>query len=190
MIQRTFEFVPKDGGAARTITATVDDPRPVDSNWGAVLRIEGFDEPYAETIIGADGFQAVLLAIGLVPAVMGTMSEGGALSFRGNTDFDCRRPELTMIELAFRTAEDPIVIQFETPQPPPEGDETWTILVRLNGRASKLRGMDPIHALEQGARFAAGYLHGREGLAPKVEPPFRLFSKRGKRSGRRKKDRK
>jgi hypothetical protein len=93
MIQRTFEYVPKGGGDLRTVTATVDYPKPVGTSWGAVLRIEGLNQSYEKAIMGIDGFQAVLGAIGLVPAVIGTMLEGGTLTFLGKTDLDCRTPD-------------------------------------------------------------------------------------------------
>ncbi len=90
MIQRTFDYVPRGGGDVRPVTVTVDDPRPVGTGWGAVLRIEGLNQSYEQTIMGIDGFQAVLGAIALVPHVTRTMLEGGKLRWLGKKDLKCR----------------------------------------------------------------------------------------------------
>ena len=73
-----------------------------------------------------------------------------------------------MIELPFRTADGPMVIQLGTPEATPEAVRPWTIEVRTNGRSQKIYGEDPLQALELAARFAAAYLSGREGLDPPV----------------------
>jgi len=73
-----------------------------------------------------------------------------------------------MIELTFRTADGPMVIQFSTPVATPEANRPWAIEVRLNGRPSTIVGEDPLEALELAARFAASYLSGREGLDPSI----------------------
>ncbi len=73
-----------------------------------------------------------------------------------------------MIELTFRTADGPMVIQFSTPVATPEAIRPWTVEVRTNGRPQKIYGEDPLEALELAARFAASYLSGREGLDPQV----------------------
>ncbi len=94
MIRRTFEYVPKGGGAARAVTATVDDPRPDGDGWAAVMRIEGLRQSYEKPFPGVDGFQAVLDAIGAVPAVIGTMLEGGSLHpLRQHRFLDCETPK-------------------------------------------------------------------------------------------------
>ena len=71
-----------------------------------------------------------------------------------------------MIELTFRTADGPMVIQFSSPVPTPGGNRPWAIEVRLHGRPSTIVGEDPLEALALGALFAASYLGGREGLEP------------------------
>ena len=76
-----------------------------------------------------------------------------------------------MIELKFRTAEGPIVIQFETPLATPAAVRPWTAVVRINGRPSNIYGEDPVEALELATRFVESYLHDTEGLDPPVGPP-------------------
>src|SRR4051794_40263588 len=73
-----------------------------------------------------------------------------------------------MIELTFQTAAGPIVLQFSAPVATPESVRPWTLVVRIDGRPSKVYAEDPVQALEFAARFAVGYLSGREGLDPPV----------------------
>lgn len=74
-----------------------------------------------------------------------------------------------MIELTFRSADGPILIQILAPVPTPEQKWPWAIEVRTNGRSQTLAGDDPLQALEMAAQFASSYLSGREGLEPPVE---------------------
>lgn len=71
-----------------------------------------------------------------------------------------------MIELTFRAADGPIVIQFNTPVATPGADRPWAVKVGLDGRPSPIVGEDPLEALALAALFAASYLSGREGLDP------------------------
>ncbi len=92
MITRIFDFVPKEGGSSKPVTATIESPVPDGDDWTAVLRIEGLTRSYEKRVPGIDGFQAVLAAVGLVPAVLGTMLEGGSVTWLGNSDLGCRTP--------------------------------------------------------------------------------------------------
>ncbi len=92
-----------------------------------------------------------------------------------------------MIELTFRTAKGPMVIQFETPVATPESVWPWAVIVRINGRPSTIVGADPLNALEHATRFTAGYLTGREGLDSTGRSPWPYAKKQRKRQGRRKK---
>jgi hypothetical protein len=80
---------------------------------------------------------------------------------------------LQVIELTFHTDEGPITIQIDAPVARPEDPRwPWQVEVRLNGRPTTLVvGEDPFEALWHAGTFAAAYLHGREGLDPKVNDP-------------------
>ena len=73
-----------------------------------------------------------------------------------------------MIEVTFRTADGPMVIQFSTPVATPGADRPWAVTVGLNGRPSTIVGEDPLEALGLAAWFASSYLSGRDGLEPPV----------------------
>ena len=82
-----------------------------------------------------------------------------------------------MIEFTFKmtiAGNEPrdFVVRIHSPiRSPPERSQPWTVIVDVDGRPHHIRGNDPIDAIEWGARFAAGYLHGMEGLDPAVDPP-------------------
>lgn len=73
-----------------------------------------------------------------------------------------------MFDLAFRTADGPILIHICAPVATPQADRPWAVEVRLNGRPCHLIGEDPLQALWLAAGFASSYVNGNEGLDPPV----------------------
>ncbi len=92
-----------------------------------------------------------------------------------------------MIDLTFRTAKGPMVLQLCAPTATPEGHDPWAVKVITNGRVQTLPGVTPLSALETAVQFAAGYLNLMEGLDPPVAALRPSAKKQRKRHGRRRK---
>ncbi|WP_437821896.1 hypothetical protein [Sorangium sp. So ce1078] len=83
-----------------------------------------------------------------------------------------------MIELTFKLtpedgdARDVLVRIHEPTRNPPEKKWPWAAPVEVDGRQYSIYGMDPLDAIENGARHAAILLHGVHGdaLDPSIEP--------------------
>jgi hypothetical protein len=97
-----------------------------------------------------------------------------------------------MIELTFRTADGPIVIQVCDPvaTPGPDALMPWTLQVITNGRPQTVYGLDPVDLFKGAAEFMGGYLYGREGLDPPIEEPRTYGKKKGERKGKKRKRKK
>ncbi|MDI3290676.1 hypothetical protein [Polyangium sp. 15x6] len=80
MQTQKLQWIPPEGGAARTITVTIGAPEPQGEMYAAVVDIAGFDEPCTKRIYGADAEQAAELASKTVPALLDLRARGGALT--------------------------------------------------------------------------------------------------------------
>ncbi|WP_437727573.1 hypothetical protein [Sorangium sp. So ce861] len=89
-----------------------------------------------------------------------------------------------MIELTFKlTPEDgeprDIVVRIHEPtRNPPEEEWPWDVVVDIDGRRTATYGVDPLDAVENGARHAAFVLRGVHGDA--LDPPIEPRMKEGK----------
>ncbi|WP_437940991.1 hypothetical protein [Sorangium sp. So ce341] len=88
-----------------------------------------------------------------------------------------------MIELTFKlTPEDgeprDIVVRIHEPtRNPPEQEWPWDVVVDIDGRRTATYGVDPLDAVENGARHAAIVLRGVHGAA--LDPPIGPRMKEG-----------
>jgi hypothetical protein len=83
-----------------------------------------------------------------------------------------------MLELTFRATTDEgelrdVLVRIHEPtRNPPEKEWPWAVTVDIDGRRTATYGMDPLDAIENGARHAAIVLRGVHGdaLDPPIEP--------------------
>ncbi|MRG93664.1 DUF6968 family protein [Polyangium spumosum] len=80
MHTQELQWLPPEGGPARTITVTISPPEPQGDMYAAVIDIAGFDEPCTKRIYGADAEQAAELANKTVPALLDLRARGGTLT--------------------------------------------------------------------------------------------------------------
>jgi hypothetical protein len=80
MQTQKWQWVPGEGGGARTITVTISAPEPQGEMYAAVVDIAGFDEPCTKRIYGADAEQAAELASKTVPTLLELRARGGTLT--------------------------------------------------------------------------------------------------------------